>query len=80
MKKHISALEHVDNAIWSATVREKLQCAREVQNAKDGYAISVLQVSVVVGHLPQKISTIISYKWQLEYHITYNHITNITQI
>ena len=26
---------HIYNAIWTATVREKLQCAREVGDAKD---------------------------------------------
>ena len=49
---------HVYNAIWSATVGDELECAREVGNVKDAYAISVLQGSDVVGHLPQKISRI----------------------
>ena len=40
---------HIYNAIWSAAVREELQCAREVGNAKDGYTIFVLQGS---GYLP----------------------------
>ena len=34
-------------------IREELQFATEVGNAKDGYAISVLQGSDVLGHLPQ---------------------------
>ena len=61
IKKHLSSCirgYHIYNAIWSATVGEELQCAREVGKVKDGYAISVLQGSDVVGHLPQKISTI----------------------
>ena len=33
---------HVYNAIWSATIREELQCAREVGDVKDGYTISVI--------------------------------------
>ena len=49
---------HIYNAIWDATyaVREELQCARELENVKDGYVISILQDSDVLGHLPQKIS------------------------
>ena len=49
---------HIYNAIWSATVREKLQCAREVGDAKDQYTTSVLRGSDVVGRLLQKISRI----------------------
>ena len=33
---------HVYNAIWSALVREKLQCVIEVGNANDRYVISIL--------------------------------------
>ena len=33
---------HVYNDIWTATVGEELECAREVGNAKDRYAVSVL--------------------------------------
>ena len=49
---------HIYNAIWSGTVGEELQSAREVENAKDRYAISILKGSDVVGHLPQYISRI----------------------
>ena len=49
---------HIYNAIWSATVREKLQCAREVGDAKDQYTTSVLRGSDIVGCLLQKISRI----------------------
>ena len=52
---------HIYNGRWSsAIVGEKLQCAKEVGNVKNRYAISVLQGPDVVGHLPQKISTIIT--------------------
>ena len=40
---------HIYNGCWSAIVGEKLQCAKEVGNAKDRYAISVLQGPDVVG-------------------------------
>jgi len=41
-------------------VGEELPCAREVGNAKDRYAVSVLRDLHVVGHLPQNISRICS--------------------
>ena len=44
--------------IWNETVEEELQCARQLENAKVKYAISVLQGSGVVDHLTQKISQI----------------------
>ena len=49
---------HIYNAIWSGTVGEELQCAREIENVKDRYAISILKGSDVVGYLPQNISRI----------------------
>ena len=42
---HLSSFKHgyhIYNAIWSVAIREELQCAREVGNAKDRYTISVL--------------------------------------
>ena len=58
------------NAIWSATVGEELQCAREVGNVKDGYTISVLRGSDVVGFLLQKISRInTSDAWNITQHM-----------
>ena len=32
---------HIYNAIWSVTVREELQYAREIENAMDGYTNNV---------------------------------------
>ena len=43
----------VYNVIWSATVEEEFQYAREVGNAKDRYPISDLQDSDVAGQVPQ---------------------------
>ena len=43
---------HVYNAIWSVTVGEQLQCAREVEYGKDGYVMSVYKVQMyLVAHL-----------------------------
>ena len=55
IEPHLSSCirgHHVYDAIWSTTVREELQCAREIWNVKDRYAISILPHSDVVGHLP----------------------------
>ena len=51
---------HVYNDIWTTIVGEELECAREVGNAKDRYAVSILRGSDIVGHLPQKISRVCS--------------------
>ena len=51
---------HVYNDIWMAILGEELECAREVGNTKDRYAVSILQGSDIVGHLPQKISRVCS--------------------
>ena len=50
---------HVYNDIWTAIV-EELEYSREVGNAKDRYAVSILRGSDIVGHLPQKISKVCS--------------------
>ena len=55
LSSHIRGYQ-IYNAIWDAiyAVREELQCAREVENVKDGYVISILQDSDVLDHLPQR--------------------------
>jgi len=52
--------DHIHNTIWTAIVAEQLPCAREVGNAKDRYAIFVLQGLNVVEYISQKISKICS--------------------
>ena len=49
---------HVYNDIWMAIVGEELECAREVSNAKDRYAVSILQGLDIVSHLSQNISRV----------------------
>ena len=64
---------HVYNAIWSVAIKEELQCAREVGNAKD------IRFRCH-GALTSK-DFLNEHKRQLEYQATYfNHVTNITQI
>ena len=44
--------------IWTPVIREELLCEREEGNPNDRYAMSVLNVSTVVGHVPRHISTL----------------------
>ena len=52
---------HVYKAIWSAPIGEVLLCESEIGNAHDPYAVSVISMEIVVGHIPRRISTL-SYK------------------
>ena len=59
---HLSSCIHgyyVYNAICNVTVRKELQCGREIGNVKDGYTISILQGSNVLGCLLQNILELI---------------------
>ena len=55
---------HVYKDVGAAVVGEKLVCRRETDEIYDVYAVSVMKSimkdSVVVGHLPWKISPIAS--------------------
>ena len=35
--------------IWEATIGEELECARELRNEKDRYAVAVLNGDTVIG-------------------------------
>ena len=67
---------HVYNAIWSATVREELQCVREVGNAKDRYVISPMwfrcngaltlaELTQVAAGITRQISHRFNYCWRI---------------
>ena len=47
---------HTYITVWVATVGEQLQCAQKRRNAKDLFAVAVLNRSDIVGHIPRKIS------------------------
>ena len=51
---------HVYRAIWSATLREILQCERESDNLHYRYAVSVMRHGTIIGQLPQRISRVSS--------------------
>ena len=48
------------SSIWDAAVGEQLECARELLNDSDRYAVAVTRDSVIIGHLPRKISRVCS--------------------
>ena len=47
---------HVSKHFWTPTIGETLVCKREPENPTDAYAVAVLANSIVVGHVPRKIS------------------------
>ena len=49
---------HIYRELWDAVVGEELECQRERGNATDMYAVAVIKDSIIVGHLPRKISRI----------------------
>ena len=49
---------HVYSNIWDAAVGEQLECAREPLYDSDRYAVAVIEHSVIIGHLPRKISRV----------------------
>jgi len=49
---------HIYRELWDAVVGEELECQRERGNATDMYAAAVFKDSIIVGHLPRKISRI----------------------
>ena len=50
----------VYRAIWEAAVGETLNCAREVGNRSDTFAVAVIKGGDTVGHVPRRISSICS--------------------
>jgi len=52
---------HIYKAIWEAAIDgEVLLCEREVRNIHDTFAVTVKKDGVIVGHCPQKISSLCS--------------------
>ena len=49
---------HIYQDIWTPVIGKELLCEREEGNPNDRYAVSMLNVSTVVGHVPRHISTI----------------------
>ena len=38
--------------VWCAAVGEELYCMREVENYRDPFAVAVVRLGVIVGHVP----------------------------
>ena len=49
---------HVYKSIWTPVIGKELQCMRDVGNVIDRYAVGVYKNNILVGHVPQKISTL----------------------
>ena len=49
---------HVYKDIWDAEINSELPCFREPDNREDRYAVAVMNGTVVVGHVPRRISYI----------------------
>ena len=43
---------HVYKEVWWADVGEELSCIREVENYRDLFAVAVVGLKVIVGHVP----------------------------
>ena len=48
---------HVSKHFLDPDLEEKFVCKREPENPTDAYAVAVMVNSIVVGHIPKKIST-----------------------
>ena len=51
---------HEYKSIWEAEMGEILACIREPSNVHDPYAVVVVRSSIIVGHVPRKLSSICS--------------------
>ena len=51
---------HVYKEIWCAAVGEELSCIREMKSYCDPFAVAVVRLEVIVGHIPRKIPSVCS--------------------
>ena len=51
---------HCYNAIWDATIGEKLPCKLELSNPEYRFAVAVVRGEVTIGHVSKRISSICS--------------------
>ena len=47
---------HVYRSVWTPVLGELLYTEQKLGNPEDRYAVSVLKLSTVVGHIPREIS------------------------
>ena len=51
---------HVYNETWEAVIGEQLTCERDTTNHHDRFAVAVMKLDAIVGHLPKRISSVCS--------------------
>ena len=51
---------HVYHSVWKPFIGEELCCMRELSNSQEPFSVAVMKGSIVVGHMPRKISSICS--------------------
>ena len=51
---------HAYKHIWATVYGEELPCEREAGNRVDAFAVAVMKDGTVVGHVPNKISSVCS--------------------
>ena len=61
---------HVYKDYWETATGEILRCSKERTNFHDPFAVAIIKGNSVVGHVPQKISTVCSLFLQSEGSIT----------
>ena len=61
---------HVYQVIWTAVVGKEFPCKREAGNTFDPFAVAVMRGTIVIGHVPRRISSICSLFLQNEGSIT----------
>ena len=64
-----SLISHVYKDIWTTTIAEELQTAKEVDNDHDTFAVSVMKDAITVGDMPREISRNSWYFSHLQSHL-----------
>ena len=47
---------HIYKRVWTPVLGEELKCRIEEDNVEDRYGFAVLRESILVGHIPRKVS------------------------
>ncbi len=67
--------QHVYKDVWTPVVGEGLLLKREPNNVRDNCAVAVLKEGQVVGHIPYKISAMVSYFLSRDYNKAFSKVT-----
>ena len=52
--------DYVSKGFWTLVINEVLVCIQESKNPHDQYTVAVKKESLVIGHVPRKISAVCS--------------------